>query len=498
MATGMVEKKVEDDDAARSIICSLPVKEIPGICNHSLVSRIKTRLDFYYKQREEEFFRSRIAAHGSTVFRINMPPGPFMAANSRVVALLDAKSFRVLLDVSKVEKKNVLTGTYVPPVALTGGHRMCAYLDPSEPDHARVKQLVFNLVAARKDFFIPVFRSNFAVLFEAMDAQVTSASGKSDFNKLSDAAVFDYFCEACFGVRPSATALGDTGPTRATKWLFPQIAPLMTLGLPTLLEELFLHTFPLPSCLFSSNYKALYRYFESAASSTLDDAEKLGLNREEACHHILFVAIFNAFGGFKAALPGIFGLVAKAGPSLHSQLAVEIRSAVAAEGGEVTLAAVERMELTRSVVHEALRLDPPVKYQYGKAKADLIIESHDAAYQVKKGEMLLGYQPCATNDPKVFGPNADEFVADRFVGSAGRKLLEYVVWSNGPETEEPTVGNKQCAGKNLVVLVGRLLLVEFFLRYDTFTADVGTVLLGKQVNVTSLSKATAVVATVQS
>ncbi|CAD5170273.1 unnamed protein product [Musa acuminata subsp. malaccensis] len=490
MATGMVEKKVDDDKAAPSIICSLPIKEIPGSRNHSLVSRIKTRLEFYYKQREEEFFRSRIAAHGSTVFRINMPPGPFMAANSRVVALLDAKSFRVLLDVSKVEKKNVLTGTFVPPVSLTGGHRMCAYLDPSEPDHARVKQLVFNLVAARKNFFIPVFRSNFAVLFEAMDAQVASASGKSDFNKLSDAAVFDYFGEACFGVRPSATALGATGPTKATKWLFPQIAPLMTLGLPTLLEELFLHTFPLPSCLFSSDYKALYRYFESAASSTLDDAEKLGLNRKEACHHILFVAIFNAFGGFKAALPGIFGLVAEAGPSLHSQLAEEIRSAVAAEGGEVTLAAVERMELTRSVVYEALRLDPPVKYQYGKAKADLIIESHDAAYQVKKGEMLLGYQPCATKDPKVFGPNAGEFVADRFVGNAGRKLLEYVVWSNGPETEEPTVGNKQCAGKYLVVLVGRLLLVEFFLRYDTFTADVGSVLLGKQVNVTSLSKPT--------
>jgi hydroperoxide dehydratase len=154
------------------------------------------------------------------------------------------------------------------------------------------------------------------------------------------------------------------------------------------------------------------------------------------------------------------------------------------------MAALEKMELTKSAVWEALRLDPPVKFQYGRANTDQNIESHDAVFAVKKGEMLFGYQPCATKDPRVFGSTASEFVGDRFVGEEGSKLLQYVYWSNGRETESPSVGNKQCPGKNLVVLVGRLLLVELFLRYDTFTAEVRPDLLGQKVEFTALTKAT--------
>jgi hydroperoxide dehydratase len=35
------------------------------------------------------------------------------------------------------------------------------------------------------------------------------------------------------------------------------------------------------------------------------------------------------------------------------------------------------------------------------------------------------------------------------------------------------LGNKQCAGKDFVVLVARLLVVELFLRYDSFEIEVG-------------------------
>ena len=79
---------------------------------------------------------------------------------------------------------------------------------------------------------------------------------------------------------------------------------------------------------------------------------------------------------------------------------------------------------------------------------------------------------------------------DQFIGDKGSKLLQYVYWSNGRETESPSVGNKQCPGKNLVVLVGRLLVVELFLRYDTFTATVDMELLGTSVFFTGVTKAT--------
>ena len=86
--------------------------------------------------------------------------------------------------------------------------------------------------------------------------------------------------------------------------------------------------------------------------------------------------------------------------------------------------------------------------------------------------MIFGYQPFATNDAKVFD-NPKEFVGHRFVGK-GQKLLKYVYWSNDRETNNPTVENKQCPGKDLVVLLSRVMLVEFFLRYDTLTVEIGT------------------------
>lgn len=152
------------------------------------------------------------------------------------------------------------------------------------------------------------------------------------------------------------------------------------------------------------------------------------------------------------------------------------------------MAAMENMPLMKSVVYEALRIEPPVPSQYAKAKRDFVIESHDAAFQIKEGEMLYGFQPFATKDTKIFD-RAEEFVPGRFVGEEGEKLLKYVLWSNGPENESPTVNNKQCVGKDFVVLVSRLLLVELFRRYDSFDVEVGASPLGASVTVTSLKRA---------
>uniref|UniRef100_A0A2P2JP71 Uncharacterized protein MANES_12G072100 n=1 Tax=Rhizophora mucronata TaxID=61149 RepID=A0A2P2JP71_RHIMU len=37
-----------------------------------------------------------------------------------------------------VEKNNVLVGDFMPSVKFTGNVRTCAYLDPTEPQHAKV------------------------------------------------------------------------------------------------------------------------------------------------------------------------------------------------------------------------------------------------------------------------------------------------------------------------------------------------------------------------
>nr|CAD1822696.1 unnamed protein product [Ananas comosus var. bracteatus] len=95
------------------------------------------------------------------------------------------------------------------------------------------------------------------------------------------------------------------------------------------------------------------------------------------------------------------------------------------------------MELVRSAVYEVLRMKPPVPLQYGRARADFVLRSHDAAFQ------------------------------------RGRALLQYLYWSNGPETGRPTTENKQCAAKDYVVDTACLLVAEMFRRYDDFQCDDG-------------------------
>lgn len=464
----------------------LPIQKIPGKYGLPFVGPVADRLDYFYNQGRDEFFKSRSQKYQSTVFRANMPPGPFIASNPRVIVLLDGKSFPVLFDVTKVEKKDLFTGTFMPSTDLTGGYRILSYLDPSEPHHGKIKSLIFFLLKSRRDHVIPEFQSSYTELFETLESEL-AAKGKSSFGEANDQAAFKFLSRALYGTNPADTKLGVDGPGLIQKWVLFQISPILVLGLPRFMEET-IHSFRLPPFLVKSDYQRLYEFFYESSGHVLDEAERVGISREEACHNLLFATCFNSFGGMKILFPNMLKLIGRAGVKLHTQLAREIRTAVKSNGGKVTMAAMEQMPLMKSVVYESLRIEPPVAMQYGKAKRDFVIESHDAAFEVKEGEMLFGYQPFATKDPKIF-ERAEEFVPDRFIGEEGERLLKHVLWSNGHETESPTVGNKQCAGKDLVVMFSRLLVVELFRRYDSFEIDVGTSALGAAVTVTSLKRA---------
>ncbi|CAL9066818.1 unnamed protein product [Musa banksii] len=467
----------------------LPVRKIPGDYGLPFVGPIQDRLAYFYFEGRDAFFKSRMRRYNSTVFRANMPPGPFLASDPRVIVLLDAASFPLLFDTSLVEKRDLFTGTFMPSTQLTGGFRVLSYLDPSEPNHAPLKRLLFFLLSNRRQAVIPEFRHTYGALFATMEAEI-AAKGKADFGAANDRAAFDFLARSFFGRNPKDSELGLDGPGLITKWMLFQVGPLLTLGLPTYLEDLLLHSFRLPPALVRSDYDRLAAFFRESAGPVLDEAERLGISREEALHNILFSTCFNSFGGMKILFPNLIKWIGRAGAPLHGRLAEEVRTAVQEiGGGEVTMRAIEAMPLTASAAYEALRIEPPVPLQYGRAKRDMVVANHDAAFQVRAGEMLFGYQPFATRDPRVF-ERAEEFVADRFVGEGGAPLLRHVVWSNGPETEAPTAENKQCAGKDFVVMVARLLLVELFLRYDSFEIEVGTSALGSSVKFTSLKKAT--------
>jgi hydroperoxide dehydratase len=94
-------------NSSSSSSAKLPLKPIPGNYGLPFIGPIKDHLDYFYNQGLETFFQSRIEKYQSTVFRTNMPPGPFISSNPRVVTILDAISFPILFDNSKVEKFNV-------------------------------------------------------------------------------------------------------------------------------------------------------------------------------------------------------------------------------------------------------------------------------------------------------------------------------------------------------------------------------------------------------
>lgn len=463
----------QSDMVSSSPSPDLPLREIPGSYGVPFFGAIKDRWDFFYLQGIEKFFRSRMENYNSTVYRVNMPPGPWVSDDPRVIVLLDGKSFPILFDTSKVEKRDVFTGTYMPSTSYTGGFRVCSYLDPSEPMHGSLKSLLFSVIASNHKEIIPFFQSSLKEMFTALEDELRDKN-KAAFVALNDSASFQFvFRLFCDGNNPPETLKSDA-PSMLKKWLAGQLAPINTLGLPKLLnpvEDLFLHSLRVPFFLVKSDYKKLFDAFSSSATSFLDKAENLGISREEACHNLMFVGGFNSFGGFSVFFPSMFKWVASAGESLHRELAEEIRTVVKSEGG-VTYNAINKMVLTRSVVYEALRIEPPVPYQYGKAKDDLVVRSHDGTFKIKKGEMIFGYQPFATNDPKIF-TDPEKFVGNRFVGE-GEALSKYVLWSNGRGIDDPTVENKQCPAKNLVELLSTVFLVEFFLRYDTFSVENGT------------------------
>ncbi|CAN6243599.1 unnamed protein product [Urochloa humidicola] len=423
-----------------------------------------------------------------------MPPGPFISGDPRVVALLDARSFHALLDDSLVDKSGTLDdGTYLPSLSLFGGHTPLAFLDAADPRHAAIKRVALHLAATRARHVAPAFAATFAAV-EVGLAAAPPASGAAgvEFNKHNALHILDFTCAVLFGGAPPSKAMGDGAAAMAL-----QLHPLASGAIkPWPLEELLLHTFRLPPFLVRRDYAQLTAYFAGVAAAILDAENAGDVTRDELLHNLVFLAIFNAYGGFKIFLPHLVKWLAHGGADLHARLAAEVRAAVPA-GEVITVAAVERMPLVKSVVWEALRMNPPVEFQYGRARQDIVVESHDAAYEVRKGEMLFGWQPMATRDERVFR-RGGEFVADRFVAASGedgeeerRRMLEHVVWSNGPENGEAKEGNKQCPGKDIVVAVGRLMVAELFRRYDTFEASVEENPLEPVVTFTSLTKAAA-------
>lgn len=259
----------------------LPLKQIPGSYGIPFFGPMSDRHDYFYHQGRDKFFATRIQKYKSTVIRTNMPPGPFISSNPRVIALLDAVSFPILFDNSKVDKRDVLDGTFMPSTSFFGGYRVCAFQDTTEPSHALIKTFYLNLLASKHASFIPLFRNNLAEHFADLEDKLAGKSSKVSFNTSVGSASFNFLFRLLTGQDPTSTVIGSDGPSLVTTWLAAQLAPLATLGLPWIfnyVEDILIRTLPFPAWTVKSSYKKLYNGFASAGTTIVIYFESVNVN----------------------------------------------------------------------------------------------------------------------------------------------------------------------------------------------------------------------------
>ncbi|XP_007049106.2 PREDICTED: fatty acid hydroperoxide lyase, chloroplastic [Theobroma cacao] len=450
---------------------NLPTRIIPGSYGWPLLGPISDRLDYFWFQGPDTFFRSRMEKHKSTVFRTNVPPSfPFfVGVNPNVIAVVDCRSFAHLFDMEIVEKKDVLVGDFMPSVKFTGNTRVCAYLDTSEPKHAQLKNFAMDILKRSSKVWVTELLGNLDKFLDTIESEI-STNGSSSYIPHLQSMLFNFLAKSILGADPTIDPdIANSAPFTLNLWLGLQLLPTISVRVIQPLEEIFLHSYTYPHALVSGGYQKLYHFIERHGQEVVQRGEiDFGLSAADAIHNLIFVLGFNAFGGFSIFLPTLFAAIASDKTGLQARLREEVRK-MNGSSTRLSFDSLKEMELVNSVVYETLRLNPPVALQYARARKDFQLASHDSVFDIKEGELLCGYQPLAMRDGKVFD-EPESFKPDRFVGK-GKELLSNLFWSNGPQTGSPSESNKQCAGKDYVTLSASLIVAHMFQRYDSFSGD---------------------------
>ncbi|GFP79578.1 linolenate hydroperoxide lyase chloroplastic [Phtheirospermum japonicum] len=455
--------------------------EIPGGYGWPVIGPLSDRLQYFWFQGPRKFFEKRVEKYESTVFRTNVPPAfPFFAGvNPNVVAVLDVRSFAHLFDMELVEKANVLVGDFMPSLSFTGGLRVCAYLDTSETKHTQIKNFALDILKRSSSKWVPSMITSLDTMWGAIDSQLaTSGSvGTLSYFIPLQQFLFSFLSRCLLGADPSADPeIKKSGHIMLDKWLALQLLPTISITALQPLPEIFFHSFSYPFWLVKSDYKKLAGFVQTEARETVQRAQtEFGLTEEEAIHNLLFTLGFNAFGGFSIFFPTLISNLGDQ-KSVHDELRKEVRQKLSGSKG-LSFETVREMDLINSFVYETLRLSPPVPSQFGRARKDFDLSSHEAVYEIKKGELLCGYQPVVMRDPKIF-ENPEEFVYDRFSEKkGGRELLKYLFWSNGPQSgsQGPSASNKQCAAMDTVPMTAAVFLAYLFQRYDEIDISSGSI-----------------------
>ncbi|OMP88889.1 putative sterigmatocystin biosynthesis P450 monooxygenase stcS [Diplodia seriata] len=192
-----------------------------------------------------------------------------------------------------------------------------------------------------------------------------------------------------------------------------------------------------------------------------------------------------ALAALRAELDAVFGAAATP---------LDIADALASSGGDD---AIKKLAYTSAVIKETLRLYPPA----GSARrappgAGLVVNiPDDAATGGTKAVCLDGFvlYSChflVQRDPAVYGPDADEWVPERWLGDVDTSRVDEIPDRGEVEVEPTTTttrkvppgawrpferGPRNCIGQELANLEARVILAVAARRYDFIKVGAGEV-----------------------
>lgn len=112
-----------------------------------------------------------------------------------------------------------------------------------------------------------------------------SEKDQAVFNEEFEQMAFNFLCRSVLDrdlAEPSLTCLGTDVLTLIKKWVFFQLAPIYSLGLPMVLEEITFHSMPFPYGLIKKDFERIEGFFFTHGTRALISAQKFGVTRDEA------------------------------------------------------------------------------------------------------------------------------------------------------------------------------------------------------------------------
>ena len=407
---------------------------IPGSYGLPFFGTLIDTIDFFFISGWRRFFTKRRDRYSSSVFKVSL--------FQPTIVLLDQSSIEPLFAATDLRQDHGFSWA-VPAPELVGN--ITPSIFESGVNHEVPKKLYMQMLRARSSALIETFVRVSSPFSERWLA-VGTFSFREELENFAATLLFEWY----FGIRP------DAKNVRA------------------LYLEIFSHPFwkvtrYLPFSAYRKSLNTFLQLLQAVKGAPYfaeirDMASSLGMNDDDAtAKQLLFVTGMNSFLGLQNLAKSVVGELSQR-PSLRDAISLEIRQVLGAEWPiNLSDLSAASMPLLDKAIREVARLHPPVTLIFGRATRDRDIRDRDGnTFAVAAGELLMGVLPIAMQDARIFNdPSA--FDPSRFDHANDNDGL---IWPRGRQDSIATSADRMCPGKDVSVLVIKLLCVWLLPRYE--------------------------------